>query len=78
MLGKGRLDDARLAVGHRSAVGRRIGALSICSSMDAVLALDLPFGSLKKKKRAIYNAYRVWYSRVLVVFMVYLFEELVP
>lgn len=74
-LGRGRLDDARLIVGHQSAVGHRNGAVSICSSHEAVLALDLSFGHLKK--RAIYNAYRVRYSRVLAVFVVYLFEGLV-
>lgn len=55
-LGRGRLDDACLAVGQLSAVGHRVGAMSICSTLDGALVLDhLPFRSLKK--RWFYNAY---------------------
>lgn len=49
-LGRGRADDACLAGGHLSAVGHRIGAESIHSTLEGLLVRDnQPFGSLKKR-----------------------------
>lgn len=59
-LSRGRPNGACLAADHLNAVG--IGALSVHSSLEGVLALcSLPFGSLKK--REIYNVYMLlWVS----------------
>lgn len=50
-LGRGCLEDRILAGGNRKA-GPRIGAESVLSSLQVVLALDpLAFGSLKKIRK---------------------------
>lgn len=75
-LSRGRLDDACLAGGHLRAVGDRIGAVSIYSSLEGLLGLDsLSFGSLKKDKFTMLIQYgTVEYLQ----FLCYLFKELVP
>lgn len=75
-LGRGRLDDACLAGGHLRAVGDRIGAVSIYSSLEGLLGLDsLSFGSLKKDTFTM----RIQYGTVeYLQFLCYLFKELVP
>ena len=62
-----RWPDACLTAGHLKAVG--IGALSVYSTLEGVLALgSLSFGSLKK--RAINIAYMVlWVSRNSFTFL---------